>query len=434
MKKALSLFMVFVLILGVLAACGPTREDVKEDVKEEDNNQTEQNTDDNATADNEMPEKPESLKVWVNDEEKQKEALQTIFDKYTEETGIEIDVTAISMLDQVEAIALDGPAGNGPDIFFQPHDRIGSIVAAGHADPVDLGDALDTYTQSAVDAVTYDGETYGAPLVVETYGLFYNKDLVENAPATIEELNAIAAEHTDAAAGTYGFLMEAANFYFAYPFLGTYGAYVFNKADGAYDVTDIGLANEGAVEGATQIQSWFQSGQIPVEVNPDIISGLFSEGKASVVLSGPWNIPAFKEALGDKLGTAPLPTINGENAKSFMGVKSWMLSTYSENQEWATDLMKFITNEENSLHYYEVAGEMPANENALNSDAVTSNELVAAFAEQSQYGEPMPSAPEMAQVWEPIGNALSFIAKGEPVEEVLQEAVELIKQNIAAAQ
>lgn len=428
MKKALSLLMVFMLVLGALAACGPTREDSKPEEKPSENNT------DNTDANKEMPEKPESLKIWVNDEEKQKEALQTIFDKYTEQTGIEIEVTPISMLDQVEAIALDGPAGNGPDIFFQPHDRIGSVVAAGHADPVDLGDAIDTYTQSAVDAVTYDGKTYGAPLVVETYGIFYNKDIVENAPATLEELNAIAAEHTDPAAGTYGFLAEAANFYFSYPFLANYGGYVFNKTDGAYDVEDIGLANEGAVEGGKLIQSWFQNGYIPVEVNPDIMNGLFTGGKAAVVLSGPWNIPVYKEALGDSLGTAPLPTINGENAKSFMGVKSWMLSTYSENKEWATDLMKFITNEENSLHYFEVAGEMPANEAALNSETVTSNEMVAAFAEQSQYGEPMPSAPEMAQVWEPINNALSFIAKGEPVDEVLQEAVDLIKQNIAAAQ
>ncbi|HWO75066.1 MAG TPA: extracellular solute-binding protein [Bacillus sp. (in: firmicutes)] len=427
MKKALTLFMVFMLILGVLAACGPTREDAQSE-----NDQPE--TNDGEQAAEEMPEKPESLKIWVNDEEKQKEALQTIFDKYTEETGIEIEVTPISMLDQVEALALDGPAGNGPDIFFQPHDRIGSIVAAGHADPIDLGDTVDTYTQSAIDAVTYDGEIYGVPLVVETYGIFYNKDLVEKAPETLEELNAIAAEHTDASAGTYGFLAEAANFYFSYPFFATYGAYVFNKTDGAYDVEDIGLNNEGAIKGGELIQSWFQNGYIPVEVNPDIISGLFTEGKASVVLSGPWNIPVFQEALGDKLGTAPLPTIDGQNAKSFMGVKSWMLSTYSENKEWATDLMKFITNEENSLHYYEVAGEMPANEAALNSDAVTNNEMVAAFAEQSQYGEPMPSAPEMAQVWEPINNALSFIAKGEPVEDVLNEAVQLIKDNIAAAQ
>lgn len=415
--------MALMLVIGLLAACGPSREQSSGN-----NSGGTEKKENKAEAD-----KPEKLVVWVNDEEKQKDALREIFDKYEQEKGIKVETVTMSMLDQVEALALDGPAGKGPDLFFQPHDRIGNIVLQGLAAPVDLSDVKDDYVGTAIDAVTYDGETWGAPLVVETYGTFYNKDLVEKAPETMEELMAIAEGQTDASKDKYGFLMEAANFYFSYPFFAATGGYVFKKEDGAYDVSDIGLNNEGTVKGGELISSWFKNGYIPVEVNPDIMNGLFSDGKAAVVITGPWSIPTYKEALGDKLGTAILPKIEGKVPQSFVGVKSWMLSEFSENKEWATDLMKFVTNTENSLFYFEKAGEMPANAAALENEKVTSDELIKAFAEQVEYGEPMPSAPEMQQVWEPINNALAFIAKGEPVKEVLDEAVQTIEDNIAAS-
>lgn len=181
MRKVVSLFMAMILMIGVLAACGPKR-DVGQ-VKENNKGNTTENV-----------EKPEKLVVWVNDEEKQKQALNDIFKKYTEKTGIKVEMVAVSMLDQVKKIALDGPAGKGPDIFYQPHDRIGDIVLQGLADPVDLGDAKSEYSKIAVDAVTYDGQIYGVPFVVETYGLFYNKNLVPEAPKTMEELMKIAKE------------------------------------------------------------------------------------------------------------------------------------------------------------------------------------------------------------------------------------------------
>lgn len=328
MKKVVSLFMVMILLIGVLAACGPKRdtEQVKENKKE-------------TTTEN--VKKPEKLVVWVNDEEKQKQALSDIFKKYTEKTGIKIEMVAVNMLDQAKKIALDGPAGKGPDVFFQPHDRIGDIVLQGLADPVDLGDAKSEYNKTAIDAVTYDGQTYGVPFVVETYGLFYNKDLVPEAPKTMEDLMKIAKEKTNAAKDQYGFLMEAANFYFVYPFFAGYGGYVFHNKDGKVDTSDIGLANDGAVKGAELVQSWFKNGYIPKEINQDIMNGLFTKGNVATVISGPWNIATYRDALGDKLATAPLPVLeNGEHPKSFVGVKTWMLSAYSKNKEWATQQMK----------------------------------------------------------------------------------------------
>ncbi|WP_223700723.1 sugar ABC transporter substrate-binding protein [Sutcliffiella deserti] len=428
MKKFIVMLMVAVLTLGVLAACGPQRETNNGAGNANNNNEGEGTTTEGA-------EKPDKLTVWVNDQEEQKAALEEIFAAYTEETGIEVEATGISMLDQIEVLALDGPSGKGPDVFFQPHDRIGDIVLQGLADPIDLGEDANLYGQASIDAVTFEGETYGVPHVIETYGLFYNKDLVSaEEVATMEGLMTVAEEQTDQGQDKYGFLMEATNFYFIYPFFAGNGGYVFNNDGTGFDASDIGLANEGAVEGGELVQSWFTNGYIPKEINGDIMNGLFTDGKVASVITGPWNIPTYKEALGDSLGTATLPTLdNGDVPKSFVGVKTWMLSSYSENQEWAIDLMKFTTNYDNAMKYYSAAGEMPALQEALDSDEIANDELIGAFAEQTQYGEPMPNIPQMQQVWDPMGSALQFIASGDDVGEVLSEAVQQIEDNIQAS-
>ncbi|WP_182201436.1 extracellular solute-binding protein [Paraliobacillus salinarum] len=426
MKKwLLSLVGIFFLV-GILAGCGPD-ESGSENTGEEGND-----SESGETA--EMPEKPEKLTIWVNAEEKQEEAVGQIAEKYTEETGIEIEAIPINMLDQIEKLDVEGPAGNGPDIIFQPHDRIGDLVLRGLIDPINLNDKASEYTDAAISAVTNDGEIWGYPAVTETYSLFYNKALVDSSPETMDDLMTIAEEKTNASNDEYGFLMEAANFYFTYPFFSGNGAYVFANNDGAYDINDIGLNNDGAVEGGKLIQSWFDNGYIPQDLTPDIMNGLFKEGKVAAVINGPWMVREYQDALGDDLQAAPLPKLdNGENPKSFVGVKAYLLSYYSENKEWAQDFMSYITNKENAMLYYDVAGEMPARVDSIDDPAIADDPIYSAFAEQATYGEPMPGVPAMQQVWDPINNALSFISKGEPVEEVLDEAVQTISDNIEAS-
>lgn len=422
MRKWLGTLFAVMLIIGLLAACGP--DDLDEEGADEGGE----------AAIDEMPEKPEQLKLWVNAEEKQEEAVKEITDKYTEETGIDVEMVPVDMLEQVEKLDVEGPAGNGPDVIFQPHDRIGDLVLRGLVEPVNFGELESEYTDTALEAVQFDGDYWGYPAVIETYAMYYNKSLVDEAPETMDDIMAIAEEQTDASKDEYGFLMEAANFYFTYPFFAGYGGYVFGNEEGNYDIQDIGLANEGSIKGGELVKEWFDEGYIPQDLTPDIMNGLFSEGKVATVLNGPWMVREYTDGIGEDLGVVPLPLLdNGENPNSFVGVKSYMLSYYSENKEWAEDLMAYITNYDNSLIYYDMAGEIPARTDAMEDPVIADDPIFSAFAEQTEYGEPMPSVPAVQQVWDPINDALNFISKGEPVDEVLEEAVETIHDQIESS-
>lgn len=421
MNKRLSLFSLLTLVFTILllAACAPEREEAEK-----------------ASSDTESTtEKPEELTIWANDEEQQLKAIEKIAADYEEQEGIKVNVVAKSMLEQLQELSLAGPEGKGPDLFFQPHDQIGNIVAQGLAEPLDVTDGeFSGYSDAAVEAVTYNFEEktdrYGVPAVIETYGIFYNQDIVDEAPETIEDLKSIVEENTNASEDKYGFLMKPNDLYFAYPFFKNYGGYIFGGDVGEYDTTDIGTANEGAIEGGELFQSFFGSGMIPASTTVDVIDGLFTEGKVGAVINGPWSVTGYKDALGDSLSFAPFPQINGEPSSTLVGVKSWMVSYYSENKDWAQDLALFLTNEENLAHYFDVAGELPANTNALES---IDDPIYAAFAEQVQYGVPMPSTPQMSQVWEPMNNALQFLAEGEDPQSVLEEAAQQIEANIQAS-
>ncbi|WP_369813811.1 extracellular solute-binding protein [Halolactibacillus sp. JCM 19043] len=153
------------------------------------------------------------------------------------------------------------------------------------------------------------------------------------------------------------------------------------------------------------------------------------DGKVGMVVNGPWAIPDYQGALGDDLGIAILPEVNGEVLNSFSGNKGWLVSYYTENQHWATELALFATNADSSATYFEVAGELPGH-----TEVEIDNELMAAIFDQTQYAHPMPNIPEMSKVWEPIADALTFISQGEDPQEVLDEAVELLKEDIALMQ
>src|SRR5699024_4607648 len=164
------------------------------------------------------------------------------------------------------------------------HDQTGNIVAQGLAEPINLSDEnIAKYSDASIESVTYnfDGQTdiYGVPAVIETYGIFYNKDIVSEEPETIDDLKFLLEEHTDASKDQYGFLMKPNDLYFAYPFFKNYGGYIFGGDTGEYDTSDVGLNNDGSIEGGKLFQSFFGKNKIPTSTTVDVVDGLFTEGK-----------------------------------------------------------------------------------------------------------------------------------------------------------
>ncbi|KON92405.1 cyclodextrin-binding protein [Rossellomorea marisflavi] len=420
MKKVVSLFMVLLLVAGVLAACGPNREEGA-------------SGDGGKKAENK--DKPEKLVVW--EDEKKSGWLDEVGRKFTEETGIELEVKEVEMASKMkEQLRLDGPAGTGPDVVTFPHDQIGELALAGHIAPLEVSDDVKKrFTESSILAESYDGKLYGLPKSSETPVFIYNKELMKEAPASMDDVYSFAKDFTKD--GNYGFLALWDNFYFAHAPMGGYGGYVFAENDGALDPKDLGLNNDGAVEGTEYIQKWYKEGLFPKgiigENGGSAMDGLFNEGKVASVMNGPWSFQGYKDA-GIDIGVTAMPKLpNGEPMKTFMGVKGWHVSGYSKNKEWAQKFVEFITEDENAKYRFEQTQEVPTNEGLINDSAIAENEGAKAVAEQSKYAVPMPNIPEMGEVWDPMAKSLQTVVTGkqEP-KAALDAAVKQIEDNIKA--
>ncbi|MCK4259217.1 MAG: extracellular solute-binding protein [Halanaerobiales bacterium] len=356
--------------------------------------------------------------------------LNSVIDQFTAETGIEIEVVAVDQLDQGSKLALDGPAGKGADILVWPHDRIGQAVLEGIIAPLDVtSEILAPYIGSTIDAMSYGGEVYGIPYSLETTALIYNKDLLPVVPNSMNALFAIAKEMTTE--DQYGFLYDITNFYFTYGFLGGYGGYVFEKVDGGLDVESVGLANDGAIEGAELVLRFRTEGLIPEGTNYDVTDGLFKEGKVAAIINGPWSFKNYKDA-GINYGIAPLPKLsNGNYPTTFIGVKGYYVSQFSENKDAALKFILWLTSKDIAFKHYEMSAIIPTNKEILEMPEFKKNADFLAFATQAGRGVPMPNVPEMGQVWDPMAAALTHILNQEATPDLaLEMAVEQIQESI----
>ncbi len=376
-----------------------------------------------------------SLLVWEDIQKSvgNDEAKQAFEKKY----DVTINVQELPYGGQVESLRMDGPAGTGPDIINLPHDQIGSAVVQGLLTPLQVDKSvLDTFTPSAIQALTYEGQLYGLPKAVETVVMVYNKDLLPELPKTMDELFDVSKQFR--AKGDYGLLAKWDEIYYSYGIIKAMGGDIFGKkADGSDDPNKLLLNNDGAVKGAEYVQKFFTEGLFPSGIVGDsglnAIDSLFTSQRAAVVQTGPWSFQPYKDA-GINYGVAPLPVLpNGKHMGSFMGVKSYSISTYSKNKDLALKYIEFINNYDNAKRRFELTGEVPAVKALIDDPIIKDNEGARAVAMQAQYATPMPSIPEMNEVWGPANSALQLIATGKQApKDALDNAVDSIQMQIEA--
>lgn len=423
MKRWVGLIVAFMLVAGIIAACGP------------DDDVDEVSTDSNGTVNGnlenvEEAEKPEKLIVW--EDQDKGVALEDAAAKFEEEYGIEIEFREYNITEMQENMTLDGNTENAPDVVTMSHDGVGPSVVKGYIAPLDVSDEiLSQFTESSIEALEYEGQLFALPKAIETTVFIYNKDLLPEVPETMDEVYELSKEAVDN--GDYGFLAIWDDFYHSHGVFHGFGGYVFGDGD---DVSDIGLDNEAAVEAMEYINQWYEEGLFPRgiigETSNDQMNGLFKEGKAFAVQNGPWSFADYKEA-GIDIGIAPMPKLpNGEPIGTYMGVKGWFVTNFTEHHEWAQKFVEFITNEENAKVRYELTEEIPPLVSLLEDESwVSENEGAAAVMKQSEDAIAMPSIPEMAEVWEPMASAVQTVVTGKSKPNAaLETAVQLIKDNI----
>ena len=361
------------------------------------------------------------LTVWTN-MSVEADTIQKYADEWGEQNGYEVEV--IHQSPSVQQFAQAVKSASGPDaVVGIPNDQLADYVNADltAAVPDDLYADSD-FSDAAIQACYVDGTRYAAPLSVETTALFYNMDMVTEVPDTWEEL-------VEEASNDGGVQFDATSIYYDLGFVRACGGYIFNYQDGAYDTTDIGLSNDGAIQAYQFIDDLCNKyNLITADVTADIARSNFQNGKCAYYIGGPWDIDGF-ESAGVSFGITEMPTFNGENFVTPVGTQVSFVSNSSEKQDAAWQFIKYLI-DNGAVDMYEAGDRIPAKLSDQNIDAIQDNEYTQAFIAQINNGEPMPTVSEMGQLWTIHTNNIRSMWSGEQTPE--EAAKNMVAQLVEA--
>lgn len=371
------------------------------------------------------------LVVWVG--ETAMENFEKIAGKFEEATGMTVELVSYTGLSASDKLALDGPAGNGGDVYVQG----GGGTLAKSIDQglfMEIPEAafdLDAFTESAVDDYRYQGKLYGLPMGSETPALIYNKALLPTVPDTWEELMEECGKYADIPEDKYGLLMDATNPYFTNALFVANGGYVFGEKDGVYDTTDIGLNSQGVKDTYRMFLSYYEKGWWQRNTLFANMEKKFSEGKAPAIYDGPWAVAGFKKD-GIDVGVAPLPKMaNGQTPLTYSGSYGVAVSEYTKNPRAAMEFLKYCVTEEAVMDYCRTTDRIPVLTACLELDEIKNDPIKNGFAQQMVNSVPQPNVPEMDQIWAPMLNAGSLIfSQNQDIDATLDQAVVRIKEQI----
>jgi arabinogalactan oligomer/maltooligosaccharide transport system substrate-binding protein len=373
--------------------------------------------------------------IWHAYRAAEKAAFEKVvenFAKTPQAKGFKVSTLAIPFDAYADKISAAVPRGKGPDVFIYAQDRLGGWIEAGKTvEPIDFfvdKATRDSLLPGMMAAMTYKGGVYGLPINFKMPTLIYNKDLVKTPPKTGDELVKLAKSLTNAASGRYGLAYWYTNFYFHSALMNAFGGAVFDR-DG-----QVTLNSPATVASLSQMMAWYKKDAIlPTEPSEALIASMFNEGKAAMVINGPWFVGDIDKKIN--VGYALLPVIDAAKRpmRPWMTIEGAYIAASSAHKEVAYELVKYLAGAEAGLVLALEGRQLHTHKAVYDNPQVKADPMLQAFRAQLDHAEPMPNRPEMTMVWSPVTTAMNKIVKGNAtVEAALKEADGAIKESVAA--
>lgn len=444
MKRVLTVIMCLVMILTLFSGC--TKKETSADGGA---TTTEKETKSDATT---TDTKVKEIRLMYQGMEVEQKAIIAAAKKYTEQTGVEINLIYAPHDTYQEQLSGAVAADNVPDIFmldgpFLPN-LVWSGVAAKITPYIDKA-LLDDMTASNIQQCSYpiDNELYAIAHLDSTVVLYGNKTYLEKIgariPTSVEDawtvdefegylealskvegvtfpLDIMRAYGVKSEWGTYGF----------YPALMSGNGGIMNreiwKADGT-------LNSQATVDVLQKFQNWSKNGWLVPETAGDNM--LFNENRdAALAWCGTWYYPAAEAALGDDLVVMPLPNFgNGTKSPNATWIYAISEKAPEANKVEAGKFLSFMLQDKDFLDtYLNEYGGFPALKSYIaSSELFTTGKLAIATEQAAKCAvvrEPHPAYPTITSSFM---KAFANILDGEDVKASLDQAVKEIDENIA---
>ncbi|ALN72309.1 ABC transporter substrate-binding protein [Aureimonas sp. AU20] len=309
------------------------------------------------------------------------------------------------------------------DVIWAPQ------LASGLMDLTDaMKDVVGQHLPAVIQSQTVDGKLVAMPLFGDAPALYYRKDLLEKygrqPPKTWKELGETAKAVLDgerAAGNTQltGFVFQGA----AYEGL-TCDALEWVASNGGGQIVspegDITVNNLKAVAALDQARSWVGTiaPQGVLGYMEEESRGVWQTGNAVFMRNWPYAYPLSEAAdspVKGKFDAVPLPAGEGGSSAACLGGWNLAVSQYSQHQEAAIELVKFLTSAESQKQRALGTARLPTIPALYDDPEIKEKQpLVAKWKTVFENATPRPSAPTKAkynevsqQFWTAVNKTLA---------------------------
>jgi maltose/maltodextrin transport system substrate-binding protein len=351
------------------------------------------------------------LLIWMDAD--RASAMQLVANKFEQDYGIPVRIETPEKI--TDNFPLAAQAAKGPDIVIWAHDKVGEWADSGVIAPIEVTAAYKQQFYPMVwDAVRHRKQLWGYPISLEAIGLIYNKKLVNGAPPTqLSDLIPFHQKLKSDHSGMNSILWDYSSPYYSWGILASGGGYIFGETANDYDPRNVGVANDGAVQGLSEIAHLIDIGVMPrVASSSDVSQELMAQGKLAMMISGPWDWPNLMKS-GIDFGVVPMPGINGKLGKAFVGVQVAYINRSSPNRDLAKEFLEkyaFTKESLRALDHVKPIG-IPAMI-SLYDQLSQNNPLLGEMKRCVDEGEVMPNIPQMGRFWTSVGAALELANSG----------------------
>jgi len=361
------------------------------------------------------------LLIWMDAD--RGHALEPIAKKFENDFGVKITIEAPEKI--TDSFPVAAQMAKGPDIVIWAHDEVGGWADGGLIAPVQISEEFgNKFFPKAWQAVLHGKWIWGYPIALETVTLIYNKKLLDGPPPVqLSDLVSQNERIKKAHPGVTTILWDYKSSYYSWGILASAGGYVFAKNGPDYDLKNVGVANRGAVEGLSKIIALIQAGVLPKSISYSTVEELMGQGKLAMMISGPWAWPNLIKH-GIDFGVAPIPGVDENVGRPFVGVTVAYLNRSSPNQDLAKEFLeRYALSEEGLTTMYHAK---PTGVPALISTyekLAKDNPLLRQLKVSVEHGQIMPNIPQMGRFFSSVSGALQIATEGRAsAEAALQEA------------
>lgn len=318
-------------------------------------------------------------------------------------------------------------SGGLPDVLTVDGPNVSAYAANGIIQPLAeiSEEERSVYLESIIDQGTYDGKLYALGVLESSVGMYYNKDILEEAgievpdadhPWTwsefleiLEKLKPIMEEKNGYPLDMTFPVGEASIYYYA-PFIWSNGGDL---------VSDDGLTVDGYFNSDTNAETmeYFKTIVDKGYMSATPIEFLFESGRAAFKFDGAWEVNTIYTSYPDiNLGVAPYVVSDNWDGGRYTPTGSWAYaaSANTQNLEGATELVKWMSGVESGVYIWDLTKNLPSTYGAYEQIEIfqTDENYNALYNQLSTYGHPRPKTPVYPQVSTSFQQALEDIALG----------------------